>query len=132
MWYKKEGWKEKMHNLHLKPIKKLLKQDCPYPVSSEAIILLRDRLEEFAHTIKDQAILEFEKLNRDRRAQGLYPLKRLNALAISRAAEKVFSSEGYSIMGLQSKGATSPGDEMLIDKFVTKPERTTDDDGEVV
>jgi len=115
-----------------KPIKSCLKQDCPYHISNEAVTLLRDKLEEFVHSVKAQAILEFEKLNRSRRAQGLRPLKRLNAWAISRAAEKVFSSEGYSIMGLQSKGATSPGDEMLIDKFVTRPERTTDDDGEVV
>jgi len=121
-----------MANLPAKPLRRILKQNCPLQISNDAVIVLRQNLEKFALDISHEALLIFNELNKVRQRQGLKPLRRLNERAVRGAIENVLKHESNMVMGLQSNGATSPGDEMLIDKFVTKPERTTDDDGEVV
>lgn len=104
----------------LKPIREILKQDCPYHVSNEAVILLRDKLEEIAWAIKQESIKEFERYNNYRRTQGLSPKKRLNRWAIMKGHHNALKQKSDNGMGLQSNGAVSPGDEMPTDKVVTK------------
>lgn len=110
----------------LKPIKEILKQDCPYHVSSEAVILLRDQLWEIAQAIKEESIKEFEEYNNHRHAQGLPPKKRLNRWAVKKASEKVLKHPGFNDMGLQSSGAVSLGGKMLASKESTKSAKEDD------
>ena len=104
----------------LGPIRKILKQDCPYHVSNEAVIMLRDKIEEIARAIKEESIKEFERYNDHRRAQGLPPKKRLNRWAIMKGHSNALKQKSDNGVGLQSNGAASPGDEMPTDKAVTK------------
>jgi len=104
----------------LKPLRELLKQDCPYDVSNEAVILLRDKLEEIARAIKQESIKEFERYNDHRRTQGLPPKKRLNRWAIMKGHRNALKQESNTGMGLQSYGAVSPGGKVLASKESTK------------
>lgn len=119
--------------LPLKPLSRMLRQNCHYHISSEAIVLLRNILEELVYEIRRNALKEFEEMNNRREQQGLPLLKRLNSWALRKAIDNILKSNSDNGMGLQSNGAVSPGgDKMVTDKNATKPVKATDDQVEVV
>lgn len=92
-------------------------------------------LEDIAQKVGMESVKEFEELNRRREKLGLSKLKRLNAWAVKRGEEKVFSNINNNKMGFQSKPPEigSPGGKKMQGKEdATKPKPTTDDHVEVV
>lgn len=94
-----------------KPLKRILKHDCPSQVSDDAVVILQQSLEQLALLISRQAAKEFQALNQRRIAYHLPPKKRLNAYMVSRAIENLFSTPCITDMGLQSRRDASPGGE---------------------
>lgn len=118
--------------LPIKPLKKILKQDCCYYIKNEAVWELKKFLEDIAQSISLEAVKEFEKLNKRREKLGLPRLKRLNAWAIKGACGKVLKQVADVEMGLHSSRVVSPGgDKMTTDKNATKPVKAADDAVEV-
>ena len=115
----------------LKPIREILKQDCPYHVSNEAVILLRDKLEEIARAIKQESIKEFERYNNHRRTQGLSPKKRLNRWAIMKGHHNALKQESNTEMGLQSNGVVSPGGGKMDEKNTAETRKKESSETEV-
>lgn len=107
-----------------KPLKRMLKHDCPYQVSDDAVIALRNILETLAEDISHTAVEAFEDLNEKRTQLGIRQLQRLNEWAIVRAVENIFSSDSYYDMGLQSSRIVSPGGtHMSTETYATKSAR---------
>ena len=98
-----------MTGIPLKPLRKILGQDCPFHISEDATRATRDLLEHILNQIKIFAIQEFEDLNNNRKQQGLKPLKRLNGWAVRRACDNILKPETVNDMGLQYNGIVSPG-----------------------
>jgi len=120
-----------MSSLPLKPIRDLLARDCPFHISDTAIVALRDALESIIHQVGHESLEQFERLNSNRKRQGLRRLKRLNAWVIEKAAQKIINGSAISSMGSQPAMIGNLGD--IVHKYenVTKP-NTTDDLMEVV
>ena len=122
-----------MTSLPLKPIRNLLAQGCPnhMHISDDAIVALRDSLEDIIHLVGCTSTREFEELNRNRERQGLRRLKRLNAWVIEKVAQKIINGSAISSMGSQPAMIGNLGDIVHKHENVTKP-NTTDDLMEVV
>ncbi|RLF45815.1 MAG: hypothetical protein DRN17_01780 [Thermoplasmata archaeon] len=90
-------------------IRKIIFEECDYPICAESIEELKAILENVAHKIVIEAMAEFDELNGYRRKHGLRELKRLNSYAIKKGAEKVLNGVLDVDMGLQSRMAISPG-----------------------
>jgi|GEM_PF-2455571 hypothetical protein len=120
-------------HIPLNTIRKIIEKYCSYHISTEAVIKLRDVLEEIASKIAKSAVEEFDKLNRNREYQGLRPLKRLNSWCISKAyIINYLKSNNIKNWGLQSNGVVNPdGENMPAGKSTAKPD-TTNDSREVV
>lgn len=123
-----------MHYIPLNSVRKIMKKHCPHHISTEAVIKLRDMLEEIALKIAKSAVEEFDKLNRNRECQGLRPLKRLNSWCIHNAyIINYLKSNTIKNWGLQSQGVVNPGGENMPAGINTaKPDKSTDDQKEVV
>ncbi|MGC9308966.1 MAG: hypothetical protein ACP5FL_09370 [Thermoplasmatota archaeon] len=111
----------------LHTVRRILETYCPYQVSTEAVIQLRDCLEEISSTLAHGSVREFERLNTLRERQELKRLKRLNKGAIadyrfrleykypetnendrgSRAAHTGFGNPGSDTMSVNS--TATPG-----------------------
>ena len=98
-----------MTGIPLKPLRKILGQDCPSHISEDATLATRDVLEYILHQIRIFSLKEFEDLNNNRKQQGLKPLKRLNGWAVRRACDNILKPETVNDMGLQSNGIVGPG-----------------------
>ena len=98
-----------MNYLPLNPIRLILGQNSPFHISEEAIIATRDLLEYILKQVRVCSIKEFEKLNNDRKKQGLKPLKRLNEWAVKKACDNILKPETVNDMGLQSNSIVSLG-----------------------
>jgi len=110
----------------LKPLREILKQDCPYDVSNEAVILLRDQLEGIARAIKQESIKEFERYNDHRCTQGLPFKKRLNRWAIMKGHSNALKQESNTEMGSQYEEVGSLGDEIMsVDKSPSPQGKST-------
>ena len=112
-----------MTSLPLKPIRDLLSQECPdsMHITDDAILALRDTLEDIIHQVRHLSIREFEILNSNRECQGLRRLRRLNAWSIEKAVQKIINGETISSMGSQPAMIRSPdGEKMLESKSVIK------------
>ena len=72
-------------------IRKIISEECDYPICAESIEELKAILENVAHKIVIGAMAEFDELNEYRRKHGLRELKRLNSYAIKKGAEKVLN-----------------------------------------
>ena len=115
-----------MRLLPLTPIRNLLVQNCPFHLSDDAIISLRDILEDIIHMTCYGSIQEFEELNSNRERQGLPRLKRLNSWAIKRAAKKIINDSTILSMGSQPAMIGSlDGEKMLESKSVIKLDTDT-------
>ena len=68
--------------ISLHSIRRIMEKYCSYHISMEAIILLRDMIEENATNITVDVVKNFEEMNECRKIQGLRKLKRLNAWAV--------------------------------------------------
>jgi len=130
-----EGGKEmRMHMIPLNSVRKIMGRHCPYHISTEAIVELRDILEGLGLEIAQQAVAEFENLNKYKEKQGLRPLKRLNAWAVKNSDLYINIINGLKNKnkGLQPEEIVIPqGGNMSADNS-TKPDKTTDDRREVV
>ncbi|MDD3492009.1 MAG: hypothetical protein PHZ19_00745 [Candidatus Thermoplasmatota archaeon] len=87
----------------------MLKNNCPYQVSDDAVVTLLATVETIACVIGNKAIEEFEMLNKLRLMQGLPLLKRLDKESVNRAVQKLFSAVNNNNVGLLSPGIPSPG-----------------------
>ena len=115
-----------MTKLPLKPLRKILGENCPYHISKDATLATRNLLEYILHQIRIFSIKEFEGLNNNREQQGLQKLRRLNQWAIKKAAQKIINGSTISSMGSQSPMIRSPDDEkMLESKSVIKLDTDT-------
>jgi len=115
-----------MSSLPLTPIRDLLTQDCPgsMHITDDAIIALRDSLEDIIQYIGYESVKEFERLNRNRKQQGLRRLKRLNSWSIERAVQKIINGETISYIGSRSAMIENLGDIVHKHENVTKPKTT--------
>ena len=112
-----------MTSLPLKPIRDLLTQDFPdsMHITDDAILALRDTLEDIIHRIGCASLREFDELNGNREQQGLRTLKRLNSCAVKKACDNILKPERVNDMGLQSQEIISLGDKnMARHTLVTK------------
>jgi len=124
------------HAIPLNSIRRIMERHCPYHISSESTIELRNLLEKIGLEIARDAVAEFEKLNRCREKQGLRRLKRLNAWAVRNSNFFItfINSHNNKNKGFQSEGIVIPGsDNMSAQTIAAKPDnKTTDDMMEVV
>lgn len=110
-----------MTKIPLKPLRKILGQNCPFPISNDAVVLLRGSLEDVISYVGSVSLKEFEDLNHYRKRQGLRPLKRLNGWSIRKACDKILKQDADSDLGLQSIGIVGLGDkDMAGHTLVTK------------
>jgi len=124
----------KTHKIPLNTIKELMRRHCPYHISMEAVITLRDLLEDIASKTIIEAVKKFEDLNNHREKQGLSRLKRLNAWAVknSNFPKRFINSQKNKNRGLQPNEIAIPEGGNVSADISTKPDRTTNDQGEVV
>ena len=125
--------KEMRTHIPLTPIRRLLELHCPYHISSESTIELRNLLEKIGLEIARDAVAEFEKLNRCREKQGLRRLKRLNAWAVRNSNFFItfINSHNNKNKGLQfeDEEVVIPGsDNMSAQTIAAKPDNKTTDD----
>jgi len=124
------------HAIPLNCVRRIMERHCPYHISSESTIELRNLLEKIGLEIARDAVAEFEKLNRCREKQGLRRLKRLNAWAVRNSNFFItfINSHNNKNKGFQSEGIVIPGsDNMSAQTIAAKPDnKTTDDMMEVV
>jgi len=113
-----------MSSLPLKPVRDLLAQDCPFHICDDAIVVLRDALEFIIHQVGHESLEQFERLNSNRKRQGLRRLRRLNSWAIRRAAQKIINEDSIFNMGSQPAMIENHGDTMHRHETVTKPKTT--------
>lgn len=102
-----------MTKIPLKPLRKILGQNCPFPISNDAVVLLRDSLEDVISYVGSVSLKEFEDLNHYRKRQGLRPLKGLNGWSIRKACDKILKRDADSDWGLQSTGIVGPGGDTM-------------------
>ena len=123
-------------SIPLNSIRRIMERHCPYHISMEAIILLRDMIEEIAANITIDVVKNFEEMNEFRKIQGLRKLKRLNAWAVKNSNFVItfINSHNNKNKGFQSEGIVIPGsDNMSAQTIAAKPDnKTTDDMMEVV
>jgi len=128
IWEMKDGKEGKMHVIPLMPIRRIIELYCPYHISTEAVIALRDVLEGIGATIAKNAVKEFKKLNECREKQGLKPLKRLNAWSV----ENSLFSNNYLYRRKNKNWDCAPirdiipGGEKVSADIPAKPDRSTD------
>jgi len=107
--------------LPLAPIRDLLTRNCSFHISDTAIVILRDNIEDIIRQVGHESLEEFERLNSNRKRQGLRPLKRLNGYVVRRACGNVLKQDADSDLGLQSAGIVGLGDkDMARHTLVTK------------
>lgn len=101
--------------ISLHSIRKIVEKHCPYHISVEAIIALRDMVEEIASNIAIDAVRKFEELNENREKQGLRRLKRFSPWAIKNSDynKTIINILKNKNMGLQSQGVATPGGENM-------------------
>ena len=117
-----------MTSLPLKPIRDLLTQEFPdsMHITDDAILALRDTLEDIIHQIGCASFRKFEELNNNRERHGLRRLRRLNSWSIEKAAQKIINGSTISSMGSQPTMIGSPdGEKMLESKSVIKLDADT-------
>ena len=122
-------------SIPLNSIRRIMERHCPYHISMEAIILLRDMIEEIAANITIDVVKNFEEMNEFRKIQGLRKLKRLNAWAVknSNYNKTIINALKNKNKGLQSQGVVTPGGGKMPACINTaKPDKTTNDQREVV
>jgi len=130
--------KEVRTHIPLTPIRRLLELHCPYHISNEATIELRNLLEKIGLGIARDAVAEFENLNKCREKQGLRPLKRLNSWAVRAGMDSRNSNLNKEfINGLKNKNkglqfedeeVVIPGsDNMSAQTIAAKPDKITYD-----
>ena len=93
----------------LNPVRRLISDNCPYHVSLEAVMGLRDFLENIAGEMAGSAADELKKLNQGRERQGLKPLKRLNGWVVRKVCDNVLNGDTVKDRGLQSTVIVGPG-----------------------
>jgi len=94
----------------LNPIRKIIiAEDSSCHISMEAVMVLRDVIEELARDIVNGALQEFQKRNSNRARQGLHPLKRIDAWAIKEANAKVLKQQKDNHTGSQPAMIGGPG-----------------------
>jgi len=98
-----------MIGIPLKPLRKILGQNCPFHISEDATLVTRDLIEYILHQVRISAIKEFEDLNSNREHQGLKPLKRLNGRTVRRACNNILKPNIDNDMGLQYNSIVSLG-----------------------
>jgi len=95
-------------------------------ITDDAILALRDALEDIIHQIGHHSLSNFEVLNSNRERQGLRALKRLNSWSIEKAAQKIINEDTISSIGAQPAMVRSPdGERMLKSKSVIKLDTDT-------
>ena len=115
----------------LKPVKRIFGQHCPHQITTEALVELKNSLEEIAAYLAMEAGREFEELNKHREKLGLRRLKRLNGWAVEKASEKVLKRLRFNGMGLQSNGVVSPGGGKMNEKDTAKTRKKESSETEV-
>lgn len=86
----------------LGPIREIIAKNSPYDISMQAVVGLRDIIEELAKDIVNSALQEFQKRNSNRARQGLRHLKRIDVWAIKEASGKVLKAQIDNDIGSQS------------------------------
>ncbi|MEA2053550.1 MAG: hypothetical protein U9O96_00295 [Candidatus Thermoplasmatota archaeon] len=132
----KEDMEMKIHMIPLNSVRGIIELHCPYHISNEATIELRDLLEEVGLEIAREAVKKFENLNKCREEQGLPRLKRLNSWAVknSNYNKEFINGLKNKNRGLQPEEIVIPqGGDMSAQTITAKArQRTTDDQVEVV
>jgi len=115
-------------------IRRIMERHCPYHISTEAVVTLRNLVEKIASKMTIDAVKKFEEMNECRKKQGLRRLKRLNAWAVknSNFNKNIINGLKNKNMGLQSEGIAIPGGNMSADNSTKPDNKTTDDMMEVV
>ena len=131
-----EGDKEvRTHTIPLNPIRQIMKKHCPYHISTEAVLTIRDLLEGVLSETTIKAVRRFENLNKCREEQGLPRLKRLNAWAVknSNYNKDFINRQKINNRGLQPEEIAIPtGGNMSADNSTKPDSKATDDRREVV
>lgn len=118
-----------MSHLPLRPIKTILGQNCPFHISEEATIIMRNFLECILNQVRNYSIKNFEELNSNRERQGLRTLKRLNGCTMKKACDNILKANSVNNMGLQSQEIASLGDKnMARNTLVTKSAKKDNDE----
>jgi len=130
------------HAIPFHSVKRIMDRHCPHHISTEAVLTLRDLLEEIASKVTIESVRRFENLNKCREGQGLRPLKRLNAWAVRAVMDSKNSKSNKEFInglknknkGLQPEGIVIPGSDNMSAQTNTANARqkTTDDQREVV
>jgi len=120
--------------LPLESIRQILKKECDsYQVSLEAVVGLRDFLEQVTIGLAREASEEMVKYNRNRERNGLRKKKRLPGWITKRITNNVLKKISYKKMGFWPRETENPGGTMSTKTEATKPDnKTTDDQREVV
>ena len=117
----------------LNPIRQLMIDNCPYHVSVEAVMGLRDFLEDIIGIMTGTAAEEFKKINKDRERQGLKPLKRLNGWVLKKVCDNVLNGDAIKVMGLQSTVIVGPGGKKMYaqTKATKSAKKDNDNHGDI-
>ncbi|HEC77080.1 MAG TPA: hypothetical protein ENI33_07485 [Thermoplasmatales archaeon] len=122
-------------SIPLSSIRRIMERYCPYHISMEAVMALRNLIEEITSKITMDAVEKFEKMNKCREAHGLSKLKRLNAWAVKNSEYNINIINGKQNMmneGLQSQGVVTLGGGKMPAGINTAKPDTTNDQKEVV
>jgi hypothetical protein len=116
--------------LPLEPIKQILKDGCnANQVSVEAIVDLRDFLEQISITLSKQAAGEMVKLNRSRERHGLEEQRRLPGWIIKKATNNVLSKIDFKNTGSRFTEIENPdGNTMSTERKAVKSAKEKHDD----
>ena len=125
---------ENTNAIPLHSIRRIMEKHCPYHISMEAVMTLRNLLEEIVSKMTIDAVKKFEEMNECREKQGLSRLKRLNAWAIKNSEYNIniINSQKMRIRGYNPEGVVIPGGENMPAGTNTAKPDTTNDSKEVV
>jgi len=116
------------------PIKEILSQECsPYQISVEAVIQIKNFLEELTGIVASLAKEKMETYNTSRKVQGVGGIKRLPIWITEEITHNLLKQIKDYNMGLQPEEIAIPqGGKMSADNSANARQKTTDDMMEVV
>lgn len=78
-------------SLPVHPIHRFLQKHYDGEISHETTFLFKQYLEELIDTLAEETVESFNEANKQRKLQGLQPIKRLDAHSFNKAKGKLFN-----------------------------------------
>jgi len=79
-------------SLPVHPIHRFLQKHYDGEISHETTFLLKQYVEEIIDAMAEETVESFKEANKERKLQGLQPIKRLDAHSLNKARDKLYNS----------------------------------------